>query len=164
MDENNKTVDQGNKASEAVEQTFTKADIEAIVSTRLARDRKERYPEYEALKEKAAKYDEMEEASKSELQKATEKAASLQAQLDTFKRAEELRGMRESIAAELGVPAVLLTAETEEACRTQAEAVLSLTGSQKGYPTVRDGGEVSGHSKGSPKQQFAEWADRAFGN
>lgn len=143
------------------EKTFTQAELDAIVSDRLKRDRA-KYADYEELKAKAGKLDEIEEASKSELQKATERAAALQTELDSLRKAEELRNMRDSIAAELGVPAVLLTAETEEACRTQAEAVLNLTANQKGYPTVRDGGEVAGHGKGSPKQQFAEWANEVF--
>lgn len=143
------------------EKTFTQAELDAIVSDRLKRDRA-KYADYEELKAKAGKLDEIEEASKSELQKATERAAALQTELDSLRKAEELRNMRDSIAAELGVPAVLLTAETEEACRTQAEAVLNLTTNQKGYPTVRDGGEVSGHGKASPKQQFADWANEVF--
>lgn len=143
------------------EKTFTQAELDAIVSDRLKRDRA-KYADYEELKAKAGKLDKIEEASKSELQKATERAAALQTELDSLRKAEELRNMRDSIAAELGVPAVLLTAETEEACRTQAEAVLTLTANQKGYPTVRDGGEVSGHGKGSPKQQFADWANEVF--
>ena len=141
--------------------TFTQAELDAIVSDRLKRDRA-KYADYEELKAKAGKLDEIEEASKSELQKATERAAALQTELDSLRKAEELRNMRDSIAAELGVPAVLLTAETEEACRTQAEAVLNLTTNQKGYPTVRDGGEVSGPGKASPKQQFADWANEVF--
>ena len=51
----------------------TQEDLDIIVGERLKRER-EKYADYEALKEKAAKYDQAEEASKSELQKATEKA------------------------------------------------------------------------------------------
>ena len=48
--------------------TFTQDELNAIVSDRLKRER-EKYADYESLKEKATKLDEIEEASKTELQK-----------------------------------------------------------------------------------------------
>ena len=63
----------------ATEKTFTEEDVNRIVTDRLHRER-QKYEgiDLDALKEKAAKFDEMEEASKSELQKANEKAAELE--------------------------------------------------------------------------------------
>ena len=55
--------------------TFTQAELDAIVADRLARERA-KYPDYENLKAKAAKYDAAEEAGKSELQKATDQQVS----------------------------------------------------------------------------------------
>ena len=144
------------------EKMFTQAEVDAIVGDRLKRDRA-KYADYDAVKEKAARFDEMEEANKSELQKATERATALQTELDSIKKQNELRDMRDLVAAETGLPAVLLTADTEEKCREQAAAIINYSNQGKtGYPTVRDAGEAQSDFKGTPKQQFAEWANEVF--
>lgn len=138
-----------------VERTFTQAEVDAIVGDRLKRDRA-RYADYDALKEKAARLDAIEEASKSELQKATEKATALQAELDTMRHADEVRAMRERVALETGVPASLLTAEAEEDAKEQARAILEFA--RPIYPSVQDGGEVTKTGKSATtRQQFADW-------
>lgn len=149
-----------NQETNATEKTFTQDELNAIVGERLARER-EKFADYESLKEKASKYDEAEEASKSELQKATERAEKLESELNGYKKAEELRTIREKVASETGVPANLLTAETEEACQEQAKGILAFKG-ETSYPTLKDGGEVQGTPKGTTRQQFAEWANQAF--
>ena len=78
-----------NATQEPQEAKFTQADLDRIVKDRLTRER-EKYGDYDALKAKADKFDEIEEASKTELQKATEKAKALQDELDAFKKAESL--------------------------------------------------------------------------
>lgn len=152
------TVNQGNPATtqETEQKTFTQEELNAIVNDRLGRQ-KAKYADYDDLKAKAAKFDKLEEASKTELQKATEKATALQSELDAIKKQAELREIREKVAKETGVTANLLTADTEEACTEQAKAILEFAGSQKGYPTVKDGGETGGNINNSAKQQFAEW-------
>lgn len=156
------TVNQGNtQATENPEKTFTQAEVDAIVGDRLKRDR-QKYADYDALKEKADKFDQMEEASKSELQKAVEQAAALQNELDSIKAENMVRDIREKVANETGVPASLLTATTEDECTDQAKAILAYA-NPSGYPNVRDGGEVTNTGKMTTKQQFAEWASKAFG-
>lgn len=58
------------------ERTFTQAEMNAIIADRLNRERT-KYADYDTLKSKAAQFDAAEEASKSELQKANEKAAAV---------------------------------------------------------------------------------------
>ena len=119
------TVNQGNtQATENPEKTFTQAEVDAIVGDRLKRDR-QKYADYDALKEKADKFDQMEEASKSELQKAVEQAAALKNELDSIKAENMVRDIREKVANETGVPASLLTATTEDECTDQAKAILA---------------------------------------
>ena len=154
----NETVNQ-EQATE--ERKFTQAELDAIVGERLNRERA-KYADYETIKDKATKYDETVEASKTELQRATERASALEAELNSIKKEVEVRDLRAKVASEKGVPIVLLNGDTEEACIAQADAILSLTQSQ-GYPTVRDAGEVAHVGKTTTKQQFAEWADKAFG-
>ena len=141
--------------------TFTEEDVNRIVTDRLHRER-QKYEgiDLDALKEKAAKFDEMEEANKTELQKANDKASQLESELNTLKKANEVREIRDKVAKETGVPYSLLTAETEEECRTQAQAVLDYK--QTSYPSVRDGGEVQNTNKHTTREQFAEYLEKMF--
>lgn len=147
---------------EAIEKTFTQDEVNGIINDRLARERK-KYEgiDLDALKEKAARFDEIEEANKSELEKANERAKALQAELEGMKKANEVREMREKIANETGVPSHLLNGETEDECREQADAIRAFA-NPTGYPKVKDGGEVSKTMKHSTREQFAEWANEVF--
>ena len=146
---------------EAIERTFTQAELDAIVSDRLKRDRA-KYADYDDLKAKAEKYDELDEANKSELQKAVERGNALQTELDALKSANAIRDIRSQVAEETGVPVSLLTADTEEGCKAQAQAILEYA-KPNSYPAVRDGGEVTRNiGKPTTRQQFAEWMDKAF--
>lgn len=141
--------------TEQTERTFTQAELNAIVQERVG-ETKAKYGDYEELKAKASKYDEQVEASKSELQKATERADSLQAELNALKSANEVRALREKVAKEKNIPANLLTGETEEDCVAQADAILSFA-MPNAYPTVKDGGEVRKTLKKDTASQFADW-------
>ena len=81
------------------EKTFTQEDVNKIVGDRIARER-EKFADYDAIKAKAEKLDEMEEANKTELQKALEKVTALQTELDGMKTAEQIRTIRDEVAKE----------------------------------------------------------------
>lgn len=136
--------------------TFTQEDVDRIVTKRVAR-----YSDYEALKEKAAKYDEQIEAGKSDLQKATEKAEHLQKELDAIKKETELRNLRDEVSRATGVPAVLLTGESQEDCEAQAQAILTWAAQKtpNGYPRIPDGGDPIGNAKKTTRELFKEWFD-----
>lgn len=132
-----------NPVAEAPEQTFTQAQVNAIVAERLSRDRA-KYADYEALKEKAAKFDAAEEASKSELQKAQDAAAKAQAELDALKQANAVRAMREQAAKSAGLsPDMIefLTGSDAEACEAQAKRLAERI-KPTGFPNVKDAGET----------------------
>ena len=148
------TVNQEQQTNEQEQKTFTQDELNAIVSDRVKRER-EKHADYAALKEKADRLDQLEEASKSEIQKMTEKADRLQQELDQIKQAEVIREMRSKVSKETGIPENLLTGSTEEECKGQAEAIKAFA--KPTYPTIRDGGEVAGTSGASTAQQFAEW-------
>lgn len=146
--------------TEQTGRTFTQEELDAIVSDRLKRDR-QKYADYEELKTKAQAYDEAREAEKTELEKATERAAALQTELDQLKHDSSVRELRDKVSLETGVPALLLKAETEDEMREMAKAILDFH--NPSYPAVKDAGEVSHIGKQTTKQQFADWADKAFG-
>ena len=134
--------------------TFTQEELDGIVADRIKRERA-KYEGFDDLKAKAEEYDKMVEANKTELQKATERAAELEKILEEKNKAEAIRTTREKVASEKGLPVNLLTATTEEACVEQAEAILSFA-KPSGYPAVKDGGETSHVGKPSTAEMFAE--------
>lgn len=162
MNEEKITVSTPEQTTQESERTFTQAELDAIVGDRLKRERA-RYADYDALKEKAAQYDAEKEAEKSELEKATERAAALQAELDDMKHQSEVRALRDKVALQTGVPATLLSADTEDELMDQANKILEFA-KPNAYPSVKDGGEVTHNvGKRTAKQQFAEWAEEALG-
>lgn len=138
--------------------TFTQEEVNSF----LAKDRKqmaEKYSDYEQLKEKAARLDQIEEDAKTELQKAQERAEKLQAEISAMKHTEEIRTIRDKVAQETGVPASLLTGDTEEACTEQANGILSFK-TPSGYPTIKDGGEALTGGTLDARTAFTDWASR----
>lgn len=158
LQETEATVETNETTTEA--KTFTQAELDKIVADRLTRER-QKYAGFDELKEKAAKFDELEEASKSELQKATEKAEKLESELNQYKKAEEVRIIRNKVAEETGIPANLLTGDTEEACAEQAKAI-SAFANPSGYPTLKDGGEIQVSNKLDARSAFKDWAGKVI--
>ena len=155
MAENASTGNQGN------EKTFTQAELDAIVSDRLSRER-QKYADYDSLKEKADKFDEAEEANKSELQKVLDNASKLKNELDTLKAANTVREVREKVAKEMDIPASLLTGDNEEACKAQAEAIIAYAGGKpKKYPDTKDNNNQS-QGGTSNDNGMREWARNLF--
>lgn len=142
--------------------TFTQAELDDIVQTRLSKERA-KYSDYEELKAKALKFDEAEEAGKSELQKATEKVKALQTKLDSMTKEAEVAKVRSKIANDTGVPASLLSGTTEEECLAQATSILAFA-KPGGYPNVKDGGELQTPAgKKTEQDQFADWFNASIG-
>ncbi len=142
------------------EKLFTQDEVNGFFKKRYS----DLMSQLESYKEKAAKYDELEEANKSELQKATERAEKLQAELNGMKKASEVRELREKVAKEAGIPAAsmsLLTGETEEVLKEQAKTILSFAVPGT-YPQIPDGGEVRNLNKATAKDQFKNWASQVF--
>ena len=156
------TVNQEEATKEVEVKTFTQEEVNGIVNDRLARERK-KYEgiDLEALKSKAAKFDEMEAANKSELEKANDKVQALEAELNGIKKANELNAMRENVAKEIGIPANLLTGDSEEECRAQGEAIKEFA-TPSGYPSLRDGGEPQLVGKKTAREDFESWANQVF--
>lgn len=85
--------------------------------------------------------------------------SALQTELDALKASNALRDMRDAVAKAKGVPADLLTAETKEACETQAQRLLDFAKSS-GYPAIRDGGDPTPPPAAQKtRDKFAAWAE-----
>lgn len=119
----------------ADDKTFTQAEVDSIVEGRLARER-EKYADYDSLKDKAGKYDEIQAKGKTGLEKEKEKISSLEAELNKLKKADTVRQVREKVAKDTSVPVELLTGEDEETCKKQAEAIMKFA-KPKSYPGTK---------------------------
>ena len=127
------------------QKTFTQEELNKVVQERLKRER-EKYADYESLKEKASKFDEAEEAGKSELQKALETseqykatAEKLTAELDELKAADERRRQVSAAAAEYGVDEGLLARMSGDVAEN-AKYLQSIEQAKPHHPVVKDAG------------------------
>lgn len=144
----------------ADDKTFTQAEVDSIVEGRLARER-EKYADYDSLKDKAGKYDEMQAKGKTDLEKEKEKCNSLEAELNKLKKADTVRQVREKVAKDTSVPAELLTGEDEESCKKQAEAILKFA-KPKTYPGTRSSTKkITEHHEADDAMR--EFAHQIFG-
>lgn len=101
-------------------QPITSQDaLDKLIGQRIDRVKKQ-YAGFDELKAKAEKFDEFQEAAKSDLQRAQERAAQLENELNSEREAR----VRESIAAQKGVPVTALTGSTPEELEASADALL----------------------------------------
>lgn len=143
------------------EKTFTQDQVNAIIAERVARV-KANYSDYEDIAAKAKKFDEQEEAAKSDLQKATDEVAKLTAQVKKYEHEKTVSDIRTKVSNDTGVPVNLLTADTEEACKAQAAAIAAYAKSGS-YPKVKDGGEANHNDdKKSTRDAFADWFNESL--
>ncbi len=79
-----------------------------------------------------------------------------------MKNAEKIRGVREKVSKETGVPAELLSGTDEDSCKAQAEAIRKYAGANA-YPDVGDGGRTQQNAKPeSAADMFASWFSRSL--
>lgn len=93
--------------------------LDKLIGQRIDRVKKQ-YVGFDDFKAKAAKFDEFQEASKSELQKMSERAQRLEAEL----AAERERAGKAAVAAVKGVPVSALSGSTPDEWEAAADALL----------------------------------------
>ena len=108
---------------EKQEKLFTQEEVNGFFNKRYSTV----MSQLEEYKAKAEKFDALEEANKSELQKATEQAEKYKSELESLKKAEEIRAVRDKVSQETGVPSHLLSGEDEEACKAHNSDIDSRT-------------------------------------
>ncbi len=119
------------------ERTFTQAEVDEIVRTRLDREKK-KYGDYDSLKQEIA----------------------------DMKKAATVEKVRAKVAGEKGVPVALLTGEDEESCNKQADELLKFKGDGKdtSYPEPKkNDGKKKHEYKGENAEEWREFANNLFG-
>lgn len=113
-------------------------DLNRIIAARIERERA-KYADYDDLKAKAARLDEIEEANKSETQKLAEAKAALERDLEKAKA----EAMRLRIAAKFGISDedadLFLTATDEATLTKQAERLAQRADRKKTNYVPREG-------------------------
>ena len=114
----------------AFEPINTQEELDAILKSRLAREREKvtaevssKYADYDELVEKAKAYDEAQEAQKSEAQKAQERIAQLEGDIKKRDEADKQREMRKKVAKETGIPEDLVQGSDEESMKAYAAQI-----------------------------------------
>lgn len=102
--------------------TFTQSELDQIIQKRL-----EKFRDYDDVKAKASKLDEAEEAAKTELQKATDRA--------TKAEADALAAKREAFAVTKGIPVSMVSGSTAEEWEASAAVALEWKGKPADQPT-----------------------------
>ena len=95
-------------------------------------------------------------ADAANVEELTNRATSLETELNALKASNAIRDMRDKVSKATGVPASLLTGETEEDCTVQAQGIVDFA-KPSAYPVIRDGGEVSATQKQTPRDAFVDW-------
>lgn len=159
----NQAVEGGNEAgttpsgTEGFKPIATPAELDAFLKDRVARaERKaaEKFADYDDLKAKASRLDQIEAANKSELEKTTEALVAAQAERDTA----VTDALRFKVAAAHGISsedaAMFLTGSDETTLTKQAEKLAAFTKSSGLAPVIPQlGGKTAG--AGSTADQFA---------
>lgn len=117
------------------QKTFTQEDVNRIVQERLNRAKADVPANLEELKAKAAKFDEFEEANKSELEKAQAALAQATERIKAMEGEQAKAAARAKVSQATGIPQNLITGDDEESMTRSAEAISAWMESQKpSYP------------------------------
>lgn len=145
--------------------TFTQADVDRVVEQRLTRERA-KFGDYDALKQKAAKFDELDAANKSEMERLQEQLAAEQTARTTAET-KAAAAERTQFGIDKGLPSALakkLTGQTPEELEAEIEELRPFIGGapksdEKKKLTIealRSGASDFGSASTDPKERAAE--------
>lgn len=114
-------------------------EFDEAIKGRITRERN-KFADYDALKQKASKLDDIEQANKTELQREKEAREAAE------KRAEqaEFTALRSEVARSKGVPSGSLTGTTKEELEASADELISWRDAQKPAATKKTATATSG--------------------
>lgn len=129
-------------------------EFDKRVSARIARERA-KYADYSDLKAKASQFDEIQQAAKSETEKALERISALEKELET----ERFNTVRSQIASKKGVPAHRISGATPEELEASADDYLAevaeLAKQQRPKSNSYKSGATGSDNRMDPKEKAA---------
>ena len=151
MSNDDKTPPEGGKADDKGGDGFkpvtSQADLDRIIGERVARERG-KYADYDEIKAKAAKFDEAQAASLSEIERERQAREAAESELNKYRTREQVTKWAEEITKDSGVPASALRGSTREELEEHFNVLSSLlkpgaggrrTATPPGKPVPLDG-------------------------
>lgn len=145
------------------EPVTTQEQLDKIVKDRLEREREKvrsEFSDYDDLKAKAEKLDELEKSGSEELKKALAEVDNLKGELQTRDENAKLQQMRKQVAKDTGVPEDLIQGADEESMKTFAEAVAAFA-KKRSAPIIPESG-ISTQAGETPAQKFGQFMAETF--
>lgn len=143
---------QPNGANEAgaSPKTFTQEEF-----NRFAASEKAKYKGFSEIKAKAEKYDQLEAAQKTDLDKANDRADKAEAKLAQYESKEQAEGWKAAASKATGVPSNILRGSTEEEINEHAESLKEHFSTDAAPQVQSDGFVPDPGSDKSSKDLFA---------
>ena len=145
------------------EPVTTQEQLDKIVKDRLEREREKvrsEFSDYDDLKAKALKLDELEKSGSEELKKALAEVDNLKGELQTRDEHAKSQQMRKQVAKATGVPEDLIQGADEESMKTFAEAVAAFA-KKPSAPIIPESG-ISTQAGETPAQKFGQFMAETF--
>lgn len=145
------------------EPVTTQEQLDKIVKDRLEREREKvrsEFSDYDDLKAKALKLDELEKSGSEELKKALAEVDNLKGELQTRDENAKLQQMRKQVAKDTGVPEDLIQGADEESMKTFAEAVAAFA-KKPSAPIIPESGKHTQAGETSA-QKFGQFMSETF--
>lgn len=145
------------------EPVTTQEQLDKIVKDRLEREREKvrsEFSDYEDLKARSLKLDELEKNGSEELKKALAEVDNLKGELQTRDKNAELQKMRKQVAKDTGVPEDLIQGADEESMKTFAEAVAAFA-KKPSAPIIPESGKHTQVEETSA-QKFGQFMSETF--
>lgn len=130
------------------QKSFTQEQVNALLAQQ-KRSVAEKFADYDDVKAKAAKLDEIEQSSKSELQKLTEENATLKTRVESFERDQQVKQWAAEIVKDSPVPASALRGNTREELEAHFKELDALIPKSQQKRPVVPPGKPSGEEAGS---------------
>lgn len=138
---------QPEKTEETEGKTFTQEEVDALIKKRLARAKSDVPSDYEELKEKATKFDEIQTANKTELEKANEELGRLRADIAKRDETARIQKLKDEVSKETGVPVSLISGTTKEEMETFAQSVAEYAKKDSAPVLKKSGKFAQGNNK-----------------
>lgn len=148
-----------NPAIEGSQKLFTQEQVNSLVGGARTKER-EKYPNYEEYKKAYEELNDLKEAQKSDLEKATSRAEEAEQKLAEYEHKAEVATWRSEVSKETGVPAEAISGNTKEEMQSCAESLKKYF-PDSSKPFISSDGNAPANLAGhATRDQFAAAVDK----